>query len=143
MIILWFGAPSTNAATVYKCIGEGEGGSTLFSENPCKNQKGQKLYYQDDYQPGKGLSDLELQQLQEIEAKEQQMELERNQAEQQNNQTQKILVDEHSKHKCEMADQAVKEWQKIMSLGYPEEAASNYQDELRKRNARKYEICGY
>jgi len=143
LFILCLVAPVSHSATVYKCEGEGEGGSTLFSESPCKNQKGQKLYYQENYPVGEGLSDLELQQLQEIEAKERQMGLEKNQAAQQNTQTQKTLVNEINKQDCEAADMTVKEWQKIMSLGYPDEVSNYYQDELRKRNAIKYEKCGY
>ncbi|MGH8119755.1 MAG: hypothetical protein ACRESK_03980 [Gammaproteobacteria bacterium] len=91
---------------------------------------------------GEGLSVLELEQLREIEEKEKQTELERNQAAQQNTQTQKTLANEINKQECETADMSVKEWQKIMALGYPEDTEKYYQDELRKRNALRYQLCG-
>ena len=143
LLLLSLNIPFGYSATVYKCEGGGEGGSTLFSETPCKSQKGQKLYYQENYQPGEGLSILEIQALQEIEQREKQQNQETNLNEQQTNQTQKTLVEVHDKQECETADKAVNEWQKIMSLGYPDESDKYYQDELRERYALRYEMCGY
>lgn len=133
--------------TVYVCNGEGEGGSILFSDKPCKSGEGQSLYFPDTYSSGEGLSELEREQLEEIQARENV----------QNRETVKLTPSEDEldarpqtkaasdtafdKAACQEAEESLGKWHKIMSLGYLPEQKETMEAELQKRTGIREQTC--
>lgn len=128
--------------TVYVCEGEGEGGSTLYSEKPCKSTEGVTLHFPDSYSVGEGLSDLEKRNLSAIEARERQ---EKEKDSEPVSETEDATLAKSKpvdKEECDKAKAGLKQWEKVMSLGYLPEEKEYYLGELQKRTRIRDDACG-
>lgn len=135
------------AETVYMCNGEGEGGSTLFSDKPCRSGQGQTLHFPDVYTTGEGLSELERQQLEEIQARESEQGRETVKLTPEEEETpaspQKATVNksEFDPQACRNAEEGLKQWNRIMSLGYLPEQKETMEAEQQKRINNRNRLC--
>lgn len=131
-------------ATAFKCT---QRGVTVFSDKPCDGAKSEEVYINDSFTNGESLRPDELKMLKEIEEKEKQTanesaqqpvprEAVKNKAAQ--NQAKPVI----DKNACKKATEDLKQWQKVMSLGYPPEESENYIQEYRKKADTQKTSCG-
>lgn len=128
-------------ATAFKCTKDG---ITIFSDKPCEGTVSEEIYIQDHYTEGETLRPEELEMLKEIEEKE------RKQLEEANTevpQTETVSETQPEKPQfkqedCDKATADLKQWQKVMSLGYPPEEDEIYQREYKTKYEIQKKSCG-
>lgn len=146
LFLLLFGG-AVYSETVYICNGEGEGGSVLFSDKPCKSGSGQSLQFPDTYSQGEGLSELEREQLEEIRAREngksrETVKLAPPEAVPDDKPPSRAASDsEFDRAACQKAEEDLKKWNKIMSLGYLPEQQEAMETEQQKRILKYQKTC--
>jgi len=133
---------TTYSETVYVCEGEGEGGSTLYSEKPCKSTEGITLHFPDSYSVGEGLSDLEKRNLSAIEAREQRENEKKSEPVSEAEDATLAKSKLADPEECDKAKADLKQWEKVMSLGYLPEEKEYYLGELQKRTRMRDDACG-
>lgn len=143
LVVIFTGLSCQTARSeiVYVCEGEGEGGSILYSEKPCKSTKGVTLHFPDSYSVGEGLSDLEKRNLSAIEARERE-EKESGLAPVETEDTTLAESKPVDEEECDKAKADLKQWEKVMSLGYLPEKKEYYYGELQKRIRTRDDACG-
>ena len=131
------------AATAYKCVDET--GATNFSDTPCKGVPSEQIYIHENFTEGESLSPEELKMLEEIEAREKQLQIE--------SQPEQPLEKENipattqakpviDKKECKKATDNLNQWKKVMSLGYPPEESEYYQQEYNYKIEAQKKSCG-
>lgn len=132
------------SATVFKCL---KNGHTVFSDKPCEGVKNEKVYINENFTEGESLRPDELKMLKEIEEKEKKTAEET--AEQQapeepvkNTAAQNQAKPEIDEEACKEATEDLKQWQRIMSLGYPPEEAKDYAQTYKNKSDAQQKSCG-
>ena len=140
--LFWY-STALPAATAFKCTKDGV---TVFSDKPCDGSNIEEVYIHENFTEGQTLRPKERRMLIEIEEKEKQM-AEENQPEPpveeantQETQTKaKPVID---KEQCKKATADLKQWQKVLALGYPPEESEYYLGEYKKKSDHQKESCG-